>query len=202
MSSDINKQCHFANCILHGYTELGRFSMNLSDRPSYGYQRVNPFKPIFDLHVAGFPKLSQKSEHALNRGTLGGPQATASGCRRHKRFRDQLRKISKTVIVSGPSSPNLLSLRDPDEVSSGPPTGTSWHDLRSILNLETVSESLPHKNCLPPRESVAILESRGMRQQFAFGRLPPQPRMGMVNCRCKTASSHAASHLTAIGSAS
>lgn len=78
---------------------------------------------------AGVPKLSQNSGSALNRVTLGGPEATASGCRRHKRFTDQLRKISKAVILTGPSSLHLLSLRDPDEVLSGPPTGSSCYDL-------------------------------------------------------------------------
>jgi hypothetical protein len=34
----------------------------------------------------GFLKPSQKPEHTLARVTLGGPEATASGCRRHKRF--------------------------------------------------------------------------------------------------------------------
>ncbi len=85
------------------------------------------------------PQLSQESRYALNRVTLGGPEATASRCRRHKRFLDQLPMISKTAMLTGRSSLHLLSLRDPDEVSSGPPTGSPSHDLSRTLNSETVS---------------------------------------------------------------
>ncbi len=115
-----------------------------------------------------------KKGQALNRVTLGGPEATASGCRRHRRFTDQLQRISNPVIITGPFSLHLLSLRDPDEVSSGPPTGSSCHDVSQRLNSETVSGS---RHLLFPR---GVVRNRTLRtklsiNQMDFSSLPHLP---------------------------
>ncbi len=122
----------------NGGIASARIRQNFRNRyKNRGRLRLSPA-----LVGVGLRKTSQESGCALNRVTLGGPEATASGRRRHKRFTDQLQKISQTVILTGPSSPHILSLRDPDEVSSGPPTGSSCHDLSQTFNHEIVSESL------------------------------------------------------------
>ncbi len=58
----------------------------------------------------------------MNRSTMGGPDATASGFRRNKRFFTTAVTIPNGRSQSALSQPNLLSLRDPDVVTSGPPS--------------------------------------------------------------------------------
>lgn len=60
MSSDISMQCYFANSILHGYTELGRFSMNLSDRLPSRDQRGEPTQTDFEQLWDRLSSLSHK----------------------------------------------------------------------------------------------------------------------------------------------
>ena len=85
---------------------------------------------------------------------MGGPDATASGFRRNKRFFPICAIIPKSCLQSAPSQSILLSLRDPDVSRPGrPPPCRPAISLEPLQGTRSVKRTFPYEF---PQKSLRI----------------------------------------------